>query len=63
MLFEQKYPDAKPQDEVRCGLLKVETEKPCCICYSRTTFVEMNYEVYLCSEECERKLDEDCCGK
>lgn len=43
--------------EVCMGLFFVSSPKPCCICKRMTPFIEINYEAYLCSEECEHEMD------
>lgn len=31
--------------------------KPCCVCGKLTNRIEINYEAYICSPECERVLN------
>lgn len=34
-----------------------DTYKPCCVCGKFTNRIEINYEAYVCSMECERVLN------
>jgi hypothetical protein len=58
MKFDALYPDASPGDEMvfeGSGVLKcLGTGSPCWHCRELTTWVDINFEAYLCSEECER---------
>ena len=44
--------------EVR-NLIKCEDLKPCNVCKEPTEFIDYCYECRCCSEECEKKLDDD----
>ena len=33
--------------------------KPCCVCGKQTNYVEINYESFVCSPECEAVLDKE----
>ena len=33
--------------------------RPCCVCGRPTNFVEVNYESFVCSKECEVELDKE----
>ena len=52
MNFEIKYPDATNMEEVREGLIKSDKKRSCLVCGSPTSFVEINYQAYFCSEKC-----------
>ena len=34
-----------------------DTYKPCCVCGKLTNRIEINYEAYICSIECEHVLN------
>lgn len=36
--------------------LKSETSSPCCICKEPTSWIEINFQGNLCSEECDKKM-------
>ena len=36
-----------------------EEEKPCVVCGKLTKRIEINYEARICSEDCEKILDEE----
>ena len=58
MKYDIKYGDLKPL-EVRDNILCSRTLGKCWNCGALTRFIEINYEAYLCSEECEWAKDEE----
>lgn len=59
MKFDARYPDAKVNEEVRMGIIKLGVERQCWHCKEMTTFAELNYQAYLCSEECLEAVDKE----
>ena len=45
-----------PEDEIN-GIICAPKFQPCGVCGHPTCYVEINYEGYICSEECMNKLD------
>ena len=41
------------------NFIKAKEEHPCAVCRKPTNRVEINYECFCCSDECERWLDEE----
>ena len=56
MLYENKYPAVRAGDEPETCLAVFAEYKPCEVCRARTRFMDIDFEAYLCSEECHRKL-------
>ena len=53
MKFDDKYPNQTPDHpDTAEGMIVVETEKPCNGCGKLTSWVEINYMAYFCSDEC-----------
>lgn len=59
MKFEEKYPDAEYLQVYGEDMLKDKEQLPCWICKTPTSFVEMNYQAYICSEECVKVADQE----
>lgn len=58
MKFIDKYPMMEPISEECNGIMRGRGIAKCCICHQPTDFIEINYEAYICSEECLNKLDD-----
>lgn len=52
MKFGDKYPDAQYLEECEPGIVHGSIETPCENCNALTYWYELNFEAYLCSEEC-----------
>jgi len=53
MKFDKKYPNAEYLKQ--CGSMlkgKEDNPQPCWNCKELTTWVDMDFQAYLCSEEC-----------
>lgn len=59
MKFKIKYPTMVPLVDEIGGIIRGVESGPCCVCGELTDFVEINAEVYLCSEECEDAMYKD----
>lgn len=58
MRFEEKY-QAVPVGELGDDTyLRTDIPGECCVCGRPCYFAEINYEAFLCSEECENVLEE-----
>lgn len=57
MKFIDKYPIMKPISEEHNGIMRGRDMGNCCVCHQLTDFIEINYEAYICSDECLNKLD------
>jgi hypothetical protein len=59
MRFDDKYPNAQPMDVPEPGILKGKYHKTCQVCGVRTTWMDLDLSVTVCSEEClgEKMLD------
>ena len=58
MKFIDKYPAMKPIVEEHNGIMRGRDMAKCYICHQPTEFIEINYEAYVCSDECLKKLDD-----
>ena len=56
MKFAKKYPLMTPNDPEIDGIVKGERESPCVTCVELTQFMEICFEVCVCSEECLNKF-------
>ena len=58
--FDLKYPHLHhlemSEDD---AVLYSDDHGPCFVCGCDTHYIEINYQAWLCSEECERMLDEE----
>ena len=57
MKFSELYPDMKPIEDERNGVIKGTRYCACSWCGKPTKYIEINYESYFCSEECVKGLD------
>lgn len=57
MKYIDKFPDMKPISDECEGIICGRDMKPCVVCGHHTEFIEINYEVRLCSEECVSEMD------
>lgn len=56
MIYEEKYPNAKPKDRLYDDVLLVGTPGPCAVCGKETRFIDICWEAHICSDECEKEL-------
>ena len=61
MNFNDKY-NGNKNAALRDGLL-ISKEIGLCLCGKPTRYIDINYEGYVCSEECMNKLDTQNWGK
>ena len=66
MKYDNKFPHARPDDDKeydRC-MIKLSRSEPCFVCGSRTQWVDIDYQCFICSEECQLSVAEDAarCG-
>lgn len=59
MKFEDKYPDAEYLSIYDGCMLKGDEQLPCWHCGTPTSFIEINYEAHICSEECLHQIDDE----
>ena len=60
MTFDEQYPDARRNSEPRAGIWRAPSgEGPCFWCRRTTSWIELNYEAWVCGEPCERAMDAD----
>ena len=52
MKWDSKYPNAKAGDEPQRCICKFDSEHPCCQCGVPTSWADIDFEAWLCSEEC-----------
>lgn len=57
MKFIDRYPTMKPIIEEHNCIIRGCSMDKCCICHQPTEFIEINYEAYICSDECLNKMD------
>lgn len=56
MKYINKFPDMRPiEDEVE-GIMRGRHSKQCAICGEMTEYIDIDAEVYFCSEECRREF-------
>ena len=58
MKFDLKYPYASVGHQV-CDILRVDIGGPCWHCGDHTKWAEINFQGYLCSEECVKAKTEE----
>ena len=60
MKFSEKYPNMRPiVDEAPNGIIRVHEKQPCWNCGELTEYIDINFEAYLCSEECQAQKDSE----
>ena len=59
MLFTEKYPNMKPIKDCSLNIMRGTIKQPCCICGKLTEYIDICYEAYFCSTECQNKMDDD----
>ena len=59
MKFDTKYPDAKVDEEPQMGIVKLGAEGACWHCGELTCYAELNYQTWMCSEECMAAKDKE----
>lgn len=52
MKFDQKYPGAEALDEPDASICKFSSARPCWHCGAMTTWADIDFGAWLCSEEC-----------
>jgi hypothetical protein len=64
MKFDLKFPEHLPGASIEKpnDVFKTEEVLSCAVCKEPTYWLEVNFEVALCSEECDRKLCDDFAG-
>ena len=56
MIYEEKYPNAKPEDRLYDDVLLVGSPGPCAVCGKQTRFIDICWEAHICSDECNNAL-------
>ena len=59
MLYSIKYPKAKALEEVEANIIYWTKRCPCIYCARLTSFIEINYQRHVCSDECLRKFEQN----
>ena len=59
MKFVEKYPNAKPGQEVETNILFGKDADNCIHCGRMTNFIDMCYQAHFCSEECVEAYDNE----
>ena len=59
MKYDEKYPNAEAWDEPEPCILKEDLAEPCFECGVSTSWIELNFQVAICSEECFNKVLEE----
>lgn len=57
MKFDKRYPNAQPGQEIEYDgayLFKSDKSSPCWHCKELTSWIDLSFETWLCSEECEQ---------
>lgn len=63
MKYADKFPDMVPIFDEQENIFRGFESKPCHVCKRITQYIEVNYNVPLCSEECSDKLDRMIAGE
>ena len=50
--YAEKYPRAKPSEEVEPKLFLAGSDRPCCMCGAPTSFIKTDLRDFICSEAC-----------
>lgn len=56
MKYDQKYPNAKPMQMVETTIMCAKKADSCYRCGALTKFVDIDFEAFICSEECDEEL-------
>ncbi len=59
MKFDEKYPSALPNIEHNfegSTVFKVKGSGECAVCHTQTSWCDLSFECFVCSEECDRKM-------
>ena len=56
MLYSEKYPNAKPSQEVEPGVFVARVAGRCFCCKTKTVFHDLDFQAYFCSEICLKKI-------
>ena len=59
MKYNIKYPNARPMQEVEATIMKAHKPDNCHWCGAMTDFIDMDFETYICSEECDEALADE----
>ena len=59
MKYDKKYPNARPLQEVEKTIMKAHKPDNCYMCGVMTDFIDMDFDAYICSEECDEALMND----
>lgn len=54
--YDEQFVDSKSLEEVVPGIIKSGGRGHCCICNNLCSFVDMDFQTYVCSESCKIKL-------
>lgn len=57
MKYAEKFPDMIPVLDELEGVIRVRTPRACHVCRRITEYLEVNYGVPMCSEECLDRLE------
>lgn len=59
MRYDLKYQKCHKQDEPEPGIVFTKDKEHCWVCGAQTAFIDIDFDVYVCSEECEESMWED----
>lgn len=54
MLYSEKYPNMKPIVDEEDGIMRGHKISKCVVCGKPTQYIDIDFEVYVCSEECSK---------
>lgn len=55
MFYWIKYHNMKPIVDERDGIMRGDHKAPCIVCGRKTSFIDIDFETYVCSEGCRRE--------
>ena len=56
MKYADQYPNAEPLEMVSMSIMRGRKCDNCCHCGRLTNFIDIDFEAYVCSEECDEAL-------
>ena len=59
MKFKDLYSNCEHLEEVAPSIIYSKNRGNCYICRKETNFIDIDFECYICSEECEHQMSED----
>ena len=59
MRYSIKYLTMAPIVEERDGIMCGHGKRPCCVCGRPTRYIDIDFEVHVCSDKCRQKYTDE----